>query len=29
VRISWGPDTDQIQFFNSIRNLLEAAKKLV
>ena len=29
VRISWGPDTDHIQFVNSIRYLLEAAKKLV
>ena len=29
VRISWGPDTDHIQFVNSIRYLLEVAKKLV
>jgi len=29
LRISWGPDTDQIQFVDSIRKLLEAAKNLV
>lgn len=29
VRISWGPDTDQIQFVNSIRILLDAAKNLI
>ena len=28
VRISWGPDTDQISFVNNVRKLLEAAKAL-